>query len=218
MDLPKQPVNLTHAQPLIRQGGKLVISLNSTTKDSGQASPAANRKEQTITLKPVSLTVTSEAEPKRDLHPAISAQTLLKELRSSLAEVLYIDESDIDSDKKFIEMGLDSIIGVEWVKAINKQYGTSIPATKIYDYPSIREFAGFLEKQMNKCVPTQVAAKPEQPNQMAQVVLTPSASIPAGQSVAALEQVNSQSSSIPVELLEAELTASLAKVLYISVG
>ena len=66
---------------------------------------------------------------------------------------------------------------------------------------------------MNKCAQPQIAAKPEQLIQTAKVVLTPSVSISAGQSVATQEQ----SSSIPVALLEAELTASLAKVLYISV-
>ena len=38
--------------------------------------------------------------------------------------------SDIDIDKKFIDMGMDSIIGVEWIKAINKRYGISVPSTK----------------------------------------------------------------------------------------
>lgn len=55
----------------------------------------------------------------------------------------------MDVDDKFIDLGLDSIIGVEWVQAINKQYGTAIAASKVYDYPSIREFAGFLEKELN---------------------------------------------------------------------
>jgi aryl carrier-like protein len=53
-------------------------------------------------------------------------------------------------DKKFIDMGLDSVLGVEWIGEINKQYGTSIGATKFYEYLTIREFAGFLEKELNK--------------------------------------------------------------------
>ncbi|MCP4459324.1 MAG: zinc-binding dehydrogenase, partial [Cytophagales bacterium] len=49
-------------------------------------------------------------------------------------------------EKPFIEMGLDSIVGVEWIKAINEEYKTNITATKIYDYPDIKSFAHFLKE------------------------------------------------------------------------
>ncbi|MBP2633741.1 MAG: bacillaene synthesis, partial [Firmicutes bacterium] len=55
----------------------------------------------------------------------ISVETLQEELTESLAEVLYMERNEVDIDKKFIDLGLDSIIGVEWVKVINKQYGTA---------------------------------------------------------------------------------------------
>ena len=79
----------------------------------------------------------------------IPEETLLEYLTGSLADTLYMDRSDIDPDKKFIEMGMDSIIAVEWIKTINKKYGTQISATKVYDYPSVRELAGFLMNELN---------------------------------------------------------------------
>jgi polyketide synthase PksN len=75
-------------------------------------------------------------------------ESLQEELRVSLAEALCIRQGDVEMDKKFIEMGMDSIIGVEWIQTINKHYGIALPATKIYDYPTIREFAGFLAREM----------------------------------------------------------------------
>ncbi len=80
----------------------------------------------------------------------ITDETLLEYLTGSLADTLYMDRSDIDPDKKFIEMGMDSIIAVEWIKTINKKYGTQISATKVYDYPSVREFAIYLGNELNK--------------------------------------------------------------------
>jgi len=76
--------------------------------------------------------------------------SLEKELATGLAEVLYMEPGEIDMDKKFIDMGLDSIIGVEWIKVINKQYGVAIGATKVYDYPTIHEFASFLKEELKK--------------------------------------------------------------------
>ncbi|WP_425263944.1 thioesterase domain-containing protein [Thermoflavimicrobium dichotomicum] len=72
------------------------------------------------------------------------------ELMRGLADTLSMNPSDIDADSKFIDLGLDSITGVEWIQAINREYGTSIPASKVYDYPSIREFAHFLQKELTK--------------------------------------------------------------------
>lgn len=80
----------------------------------------------------------------------IPAELLQEELTRSLAEALCMDRSDVNVDDKFIDLGLDSIIGAEWIQTINKQYGTAIAASKVYDYPSIHEFAEFLEKELNK--------------------------------------------------------------------
>ncbi|MCB2360141.1 SDR family NAD(P)-dependent oxidoreductase [Clostridium estertheticum] len=75
---------------------------------------------------------------------------LENELRSSLAKILYMDENDIDASYKFFDLGLDSITGVEWIQVINKQYGTSIKATSLYDYPCISEFSTFIGKQLEE--------------------------------------------------------------------
>lgn len=78
------------------------------------------------------------------------AQRLRQELTSSLAEALYLSAADIDTDKPFIEMGLDSIIGVEWMRTINRCYGTTIAATKVYDYPNVRDLASYLANQLHQ--------------------------------------------------------------------
>lgn len=76
--------------------------------------------------------------------PALSLATLQQQLSESLADALFMQPSDIDPNRSFTELGLDSIIGVEWVKAINKRYGSSLSATRVYDYPSVKELAGYL--------------------------------------------------------------------------
>lgn len=75
-------------------------------------------------------------------------EELVDELIESLANELYIEPEDIDVESSFMEMGLDSIIGVEWVRSINKKYGSSISTTKIYQYPNILEFAKYMESEL----------------------------------------------------------------------
>ncbi|NES76653.1 MULTISPECIES: type I polyketide synthase [Okeania] len=71
--------------------------------------------------------------------------TQIKEtLKKSLAEALYTDISEIEEDKKFVDLGLDSIVGVEWITEINKTYNLNIKATKLYDYPTLLDFAKYI--------------------------------------------------------------------------
>ena len=57
-----------------------------------------------------------------------------------------MDIAEVKPDKPFIDLGLDSIVGVEWVREINATYGTTISATKVYDYATVRALAGYLSE------------------------------------------------------------------------
>ncbi len=71
-------------------------------------------------------------------------KNIREKLRSMLAEELYIQAENIDDDTEFIEMGLDSIIGVTWVRKITEEYGLSIPATKLYKYPNLCKLSEYV--------------------------------------------------------------------------
>jgi acyl transferase domain-containing protein/acyl carrier protein len=79
-----------------------------------------------------------------------TVESLQPELRSSLAQALYLDEAAIDIDSAFVDLGLDSIVGVEWVKTINKTYGLEISATRVYDYANLRALARFVHEEIAK--------------------------------------------------------------------
>jgi polyketide synthase PksN len=88
-----------------------------------------------------------------DLHEperVTSHVQLQHELKESLARALFLKTSDIQVDKPFIELGLDSIVGVEWINEVNKKYNVKIAATKVYDYPNIAELASYLKKEVGK--------------------------------------------------------------------
>ncbi len=78
----------------------------------------------------------------------IDHDALKRSLRTSLAKALYLDEAAIDDDRSFVDLGLDSIVGVEWVKMINKAYGLEISATRVYDYSNVQALARFLQGEL----------------------------------------------------------------------
>ncbi|MBA3720783.1 MAG: SDR family NAD(P)-dependent oxidoreductase [Parachlamydiaceae bacterium] len=80
----------------------------------------------------------------------VESKDMLLELAESLSRVLDIEMEELHTNEKFVDLGLDSIIGVEWIRAINKRYGTNISATKVYDYPTLDEFQNFLKVEITK--------------------------------------------------------------------
>lgn len=132
------------------------IVLSALTTPPRMSPPdTAKLSASTKTISP-EITLT-RAEPTAHPAPIVIAtptidmiEALQEDLALSLADILYMERHEIDLDRKFVELGLDSIIGVEWIKTINKQYTLSLTASRVYDYPTINEFAAFLAKQIFK--------------------------------------------------------------------
>ncbi|HEX2099465.1 MAG TPA: phosphopantetheine-binding protein, partial [Candidatus Synoicihabitans sp.] len=98
-------------------------------------------------------------------NAASPAQDVRSFLKRSLAQALYLDEANIDDDRPFVDLGLDSIVGVEWVRNINKSLGLEIGATRVYDYSNLAALGAFLESQLpavsaTPARPVQAVARP----------------------------------------------------------
>jgi polyketide synthase PksL len=78
----------------------------------------------------------------------LNKEKIQKRLIKSLAEALYLEPSEIDADQSFIDLGLDSIVGVEWIKTVNKDFGLELSSTKVYDYSTVNKLTAFLEKEL----------------------------------------------------------------------
>jgi pimeloyl-ACP methyl ester carboxylesterase/acyl carrier protein len=69
-------------------------------------------------------------------------------LVASLSAALFIEPGEISSETPFTEVGLDSVIAVQWMKAINADFNASFPARIIHDYPTIGLLAGHLRAEL----------------------------------------------------------------------
>lgn len=68
---------------------------------------------------------------------------LQDELSDGLAAALFMEGNDIDLDETFFELGVESVSGVQWIKALNEKYGLSLKVSAIYDTPTLRTFSEF---------------------------------------------------------------------------
>ncbi|MDF2859001.1 MAG: hypothetical protein K0Q87_4852, partial [Neobacillus sp.] len=69
---------------------------------------------------------------------------LRKKLKTLLADTLYIEENAVKVDICFTDLGLDSILLIEFVKKINKEFKIDLKSVKIYDYSCINTLADYL--------------------------------------------------------------------------
>jgi PfaD family protein len=94
------------------------------------------------------------ARPSAPAHvPAVSREALEESLLASLAKTLCMEPEEIRPNTPFVNMGLDSVVGVEWVQQINQKWGLDITAASVYDQPTLRQFAEFIYEQIQNRVP-----------------------------------------------------------------
>ncbi|MBB1242379.1 KR domain-containing protein [Streptomyces durbertensis] len=68
-------------------------------------------------------------------------EAVATEIARLLATVLYLEPDELDMEATFLTLGVDSILGVEFVAAVNKVYPVDVKATALYDHPTPMAFA-----------------------------------------------------------------------------
>jgi acyl carrier protein/NAD(P)-dependent dehydrogenase (short-subunit alcohol dehydrogenase family) len=96
---------------------------------------------------PVS-TVSGWLQSLRDLPEAVVLERIEQQLIQHLAEVLGADAQDIDSERGFVEMGMNSLMAVELARRLSDLAGRRLPATLAFENPTIRQLADALVREV----------------------------------------------------------------------
>ncbi|MEU3522220.1 SDR family NAD(P)-dependent oxidoreductase, partial [Streptomyces sp. NPDC006654] len=79
------------------------------------------------------------------LRPAEREQEVLLIVRSAVAVVLgHAGPGDVDPQRAFREMGIDSLTALELRNRLSAETGLSLPATLVFDYPTPAAVAGYV--------------------------------------------------------------------------
>ncbi|AJQ95099.1 SDR family NAD(P)-dependent oxidoreductase [Gynuella sunshinyii] len=190
-----------------------------TPDDTARISRFGDQSAKPVKLKLQPLSVNSaistplpQAEnprPRQSLPDQASATTvpglgILPTLVNTLAEVLYMPPEQVSLEQSFVELGLDSIVGVEWVNTLNKTFGLHMPSTQVYDYPNLRAFAAWLTTELG-------AVKPTTPAPQAAVTATVTAATTATAARAVSPPVQTH---VDSHAIEQTLVTTLSEVLY----
>ena len=75
---------------------------------------------------------------------------LTDHVHSESVRILGLDQSDmLDLEKPLHDIGLDSLMAVELRNALSRAFERSLPATLLFDYPSIKTVSSYLAGQLN---------------------------------------------------------------------
>jgi len=97
------------------------------------AQPAAEAEKPELVLQ------LEEAEPEN------RRQIITGFLRKRTAKILGLEnDSSLDIKKPLSEMGLDSLMAIEMKNALDRAIGKKLPATMVFNYPTIEALTGYL--------------------------------------------------------------------------
>jgi acyl transferase domain-containing protein/acyl carrier protein/enoyl-CoA hydratase/carnithine racemase len=141
------PATVIYAHPTVKALTAHVASLAGVRRDSVPPAPV-----------PVPVPQEPKVPESGKAGPNNTAcrEGLRAEIVASLAEDLMLDPADITDSSGFLDLGLDSILAVTWIRNLNERYGISLPATAVYAHPTV----GALVKHVAGLVPAAVTPGP----------------------------------------------------------
>lgn len=74
--------------------------------------------------------------------------TIVDMLKAEIGEILRISPHKIDATRSIQQMGLDSLMGVELVVAVESRFGTRLPMMALSDSPTITKLATWIMDQL----------------------------------------------------------------------
>jgi acyl transferase domain-containing protein/acyl carrier protein len=166
--VPAQPSAARRPAPALTLRGARATPRKSATPDIMETSPMT--RDRKISLRPLDTAprtqpaptapvpaavtpVPAAAVPTAPITAPVTTPTTLttptahqeaavtEEIGSLLAGVLYLEPGELDRELTFQALGIDSILGVEFVAAVNAAYPVEVKATALYDHPTPVAFA-----------------------------------------------------------------------------
>ena len=79
---------------------------------------------------------------------ARAARSVEEAILAVAARVLGVAVDRIDPEARFVELGIDSLVGLRLLDAVNRELGLELPMETLYDRSSVRDLAAFAERSL----------------------------------------------------------------------
>lgn len=79
--------------------------------------------------------------------PGVPGMEIVDVLREQLTAILCCDSWDVDADTPFPRLGVDSLLGAEFVAVVNRVFGLNERAVVLHDHPTLDALAAFVAQR-----------------------------------------------------------------------
>ncbi|MFF3781140.1 SDR family NAD(P)-dependent oxidoreductase [Streptomyces sp. NPDC001933] len=108
----------------------------------GAAAPAPTAE---AAVEPAAVSAPVRATVPADAQAAVPADASIEdELRELLVEQLKLSAAEMDGDRTFREMGVDSLLSVGIMQSVQDRFGSQVPFSALVEYPTLRSLAEFI--------------------------------------------------------------------------
>jgi len=96
------------------------------------------------------------------LEPGERREVMLAHVQGLVTSIIGLDPSDApDAQQPLMELGVDSLLAIEMVKALGRSVGHKLPTTLIFDYPTIAAILDYLDREVLRLEAPSEAPSPE---------------------------------------------------------
>jgi 8-amino-7-oxononanoate synthase len=82
-------------------------------------------------------------------NPEQQHHVLQSHIREQIAKVLgFADPEDVDTEEKFADLGMDSLMAVEFKNNLQTSFGNAISLTAAFDYPNVELLTAYLAQEL----------------------------------------------------------------------
>ncbi|MCX7920840.1 MAG: SDR family NAD(P)-dependent oxidoreductase [Clostridia bacterium] len=112
----------------------------------------ALRKESDLPTAQTEITVTlpekKSVEEIMEVKPAVVYPDIRREIENAMMDVLYLSKDDIDPTKDFMDLGMDSVLAIEFAKRLSKAFLIEIKTIDLYEYKTVESLAAKLQTML----------------------------------------------------------------------
>lgn len=135
------------AEPVTAAPKKIRLKLKQTPKQTQTGQEA--RGQTPAPAKKVHLPLSLKEKTAVPRAPGMETpDTVRLKVMEIIGRVLQIPEAELNLEGAFKEMGVDSTLGVEIVRDLNKTFGLNLEAVVIYDYSTIIALSQFIHREV----------------------------------------------------------------------
>ncbi|MEJ8302800.1 SDR family NAD(P)-dependent oxidoreductase, partial [Saccharibacillus sacchari] len=139
--LPDRKHSLASTQHVVIAESNGCYNINSKEKQQEKSNLIPIKRIESVIDKPVETRKIQKQNTKKSLNET----EIQDRVKMILSQALQVEIEALTSDKQFSEMGVDSIIGLELISAINEHFGIILKTTVLFDYSNVRELSLYIK-------------------------------------------------------------------------